>query len=573
MAPTLGPTYRCFMLVFGLPRHHNGTSQGFHRTRLWLTLSLLFATRFLLTSGPLSTFTFTPPASGISTSSTLVNKTVADSVKYVNDGEGRMNNDGDDDESDNTSNITGTGSSTNVKDDQDNGVDRTTDNDGNGNERKGSEYEPLAPHPHAGARYPDGRYGYVADATAVRKQYFKMLEEWRNKVQDYSDGNGNHDHGPSPSPDDLEQDGDTFESHRMRLTFDEEIYNYACNKPIGEGYEGVEGFKVMQKVQIGGPPPQPDPITVNVTSSTENSTDASIEGRRLAEDNKEQQQHQPKPRVLCVIYTYEPHHATMVQAVVNTWAWKCDGFFAASTATNETLGAVDLPHLGKEAYGNMWQKTRSIWAYIHDHYVNDYDFFWLGGDDVGLTVENLRGVLEDHSMESNPAGANEQDIPVYLGHQIPQAGGNYFCGGGPGYVLNRVAVKRLIAEVLPKCRATAIGSAEDRFLSHCLRGIGILCGNTVDAKGQQRFLGMDPNFSATYKGDRGYFKRVYEWWGQTNGGFKCGIDIGSEQMTGFHNLRYPAFMHRIYALQFAGTCPSNSTVGQTLNFLGITTSL
>mmetsp|Transcript_5057 Transcript_5057/g.11506 ORF Transcript_5057/g.11506 Transcript_5057/m.11506 type:complete len:226 (-) Transcript_5057:57-734(-) len=223
------------MLHVGLPRHHNGTSQGFRLTRLWLTLSLLLATRFLLTSGPLSTFTFTPPASGISASSTLVNKTVA-AVKYVNDG-GRTNDDGDDDESDNTSNVTGTGSSTNVTDDQDNGEDRPTDNDGNGNERKGSEYEPLAPHPHAGARYPDGMYGYVADATAVRKQYFKMREEWRNKGLDYSDGNGNHDHGPSPSPpDDLEQDGDTFESHRMRLTFDEEIYNYACNKPIVQAW-------------------------------------------------------------------------------------------------------------------------------------------------------------------------------------------------------------------------------------------------------------------------------------------------------------------------------------------------
>lgn len=34
--------------------------------------------------------------------------------------------------------------------------------------KKGPEYEPLAPHPHAGARYPDGRYGYVPDLTAVR---------------------------------------------------------------------------------------------------------------------------------------------------------------------------------------------------------------------------------------------------------------------------------------------------------------------------------------------------------------------------------------------------------------------
>lgn len=38
-----------------------------------------------------------------------------------------------------------------------------------------SSYEPLAPHPHAGARYPDGKYGYVADVTAVRNRHFQLL--------------------------------------------------------------------------------------------------------------------------------------------------------------------------------------------------------------------------------------------------------------------------------------------------------------------------------------------------------------------------------------------------------------
>ena len=76
--------------------------------------------------------------------------------------------------------------------------------------------------------------------------------------------------------------------------------------------------------------------------------------------------------------------------------------------------------------------------------------------------------------------------------------------------------------------------------------------------------GMDPNFMATYKGDYGYFKLVYEFWGRQNGGFRWGEDFVSEQGIGFHHLRWPSFMHRIHALQYPGICPSNSTVGNSI---------
>lgn len=160
--------------------------------------------------------------------------------------------------------------------------------------------------------------------------------------------------------------------------------------------------------------------------------------------------HRREPKVLYAIYTYGKRHETLVQAVVDTWAWKCDGFLAASTITDETLGAIDLPHQGPEEYKNMWQKTRSIWAYIHDNYLDDFDYFWLGGDDVLLIVENLRNFLVEDS-ESNLTGAGANNTAAFLGSQVRHSWGDYFCHGGPGYILNKAAVRRLISEVLPKC--------------------------------------------------------------------------------------------------------------------------
>ena len=95
-------------------------------------------------------------------------------------------------------------------------------------------------------------------------------------------------------------------------------------------------------------------------------------------------------RIFCGIYTMEANHNTNVKATRNTWAKKCDGFIAFSTVDDVSIPAVAILHEGKEAYDNMWQKSRSIWKYIYTHLRDKYDFFLLGGDDMFYIVENLR---------------------------------------------------------------------------------------------------------------------------------------------------------------------------------------
>ena len=47
---------------------------------------------------------------------------------------------------------------------------------------------------------------------------------------------------------------------------------------------------------------------------------------------------------------------------------KCDGYMAASSITDPSLGAVNIIHEGPEEYNNMWQKLKSIWSYVYDNY-------------------------------------------------------------------------------------------------------------------------------------------------------------------------------------------------------------
>lgn len=69
------------------------------------------------------------------------------------------------------------------------------------------------------------------------------------------------------------------------------------------------------------------------------------------------------PKILCWVYTIHILDGSNpnLDAIVRTWGRQCDGFIAASNLTNHSQGSIDLPHQGPEAYGNMFQKIRSIW--------------------------------------------------------------------------------------------------------------------------------------------------------------------------------------------------------------------
>lgn len=109
-----------------------------------------------------------------------------------------------------------------------------------------------------------------------------------------------------------------------------------CDLPPGKGIEGPGGIWGLRKIRIS-----------TVPTAT---------------------------RVLCIVYTHSNVHERLLQAVAETYGPRCDGFLAASNVTNITLGAVNILHPGPEAYGNMWQKVRSIWMYVYKHYRNDYEW-------------------------------------------------------------------------------------------------------------------------------------------------------------------------------------------------------
>ena len=93
-----------------------------------------------------------------------------------------------------------------------------------------------------------------------------------------------------------------------------------------------------------------------------------------------------KLKLFCGVYSHDDHRDELRLAALS-YGIKCDGFLAFSTATIPSLGMVALLHRGKEMYDNMFQKTRSILSYVAMHYLDDYDYFHLGGDDMHIIGE------------------------------------------------------------------------------------------------------------------------------------------------------------------------------------------
>lgn len=333
-------------------------------------------------------------------------------------------------------------------------------------------------------------------------------------------------------------------------------YAKICEVPMGQGSEGPGGYEALQKIKIA-------PST---SYSDKNN----------------------KPlRLLCMIYSVDtPHSNAMVKAVRDTWGSKCDGFLVASNVTKPSLGMVDIPHLGPEDYGSMWQKVRSMWAYVHDqNYLEEYDFVYISGEDTYVIVENLRKIIHEahegrlykdpnwyptkqrevERVEEQYALDGNKERPLYLGAIYAQAKNRYVCAGGAGYVLNRPAIQKLI-QGLPDTQPDTIDSKEDFFVAATLRRQSVACSDTRDNTGAWTFHHLDAQFQANFN-EENQRNAVYQpviMERSRNIKSKLGLEGVSESSVSFHltssrKMRASAERLRRYHAILYGLCGKHTS--------------
>jgi glycoprotein-N-acetylgalactosamine 3-beta-galactosyltransferase len=249
--------------------------------------------------------------------------------------------------------------------------------------------------------------------------------------------------------------------------------------------------------------------------------------------------------VFCMIYTLSINHPTRVRAIRETWAGLCDGFLAFSNQTDLRIPAISIPHEGIESYDNMWQKVRSIWNYVGTHYMEDFDYFLLGGDDLFVIPTNLRRYLS--TLGGNP------DNHHFLGRRYKGNGtDNYFNTGGPGYVLSRGTLRMFVREVYSKCHVSTVTYTEDVILAECLRTlVNIRVTDTRDTEGRERFHPFSPGAHLTWelskegsKNKHWYEILTQEW------GIQLGTKCCAPDSVSFHYIKSPAIIRHLFSLLY-----------------------
>jgi glycoprotein-N-acetylgalactosamine 3-beta-galactosyltransferase len=305
-----------------------------------------------------------------------------------------------------------------------------------------------------------------------------------------------------PSPARLEVFLDSTELIRNKLVSPEVL----CPPANDYDVEGMGGNKVLQKIKAG---------ILKSRKFIKNQSEG-LEGQ-FGESlfKSSDRQTKRKSKVLCMVYTVHlPHdNHTNLRSQAHTWGKRCDGFFAASNYTDHSIGAIDLLHKGSEGYGNMWQKIRSMWTYAHQYY-NEYDFFYICGDDVYVAVENLRAYVDGPEIERLENGYVDRILnrykdrskdwdtkrprPLLLGTPIMHKD----CpnpDGGSGYMMNRAALE-LFAAGLSNFAVNETDSREDMYVGGYFCEQGMFLADTQHAidKGWRFSYGAEKSHS--YKG-------------------------------------------------------------------------
>ena len=306
--------------------------------------------------------------------------------------------------------------------------------------------------------------------------------------------------------------------------------------------------------------------------------------RFMTEKLQVYEQQPSKLKIMCALYTY-PGGVNRTNAILETWGKRCDGFMAASTYTDQATGHVNIQHTSSKegqtgTYTSIWQRVRSMLAYMYTNYLDDYDFFHICGDDVFIVVENLKLFLESEQIVQAGGGPGYPK-PIYIG-EVVKASRKYeklypkdfhYAGGGPGYTLSRSALKAIGEHILPSCKADSDESYEDLLLSLCLweeLDMRVVHARDVNSSA---FLyhGVDIEFLMNWKQSLKWgSSRINTFWRPRMGwekklfGHKIneGIDQLSKNSASFHLMKTPAKLRRFEKIVYRSNLPDCSCDGK-----------
>ncbi|KAL6091625.1 hypothetical protein STEG23_021001 [Scotinomys teguina] len=186
-----------------------------------------------------------------------------------------------------------------------------------------------------------------------------------------------------------------------------------------------------------------------------------------------------KVKILCWIMTRPENLQVRAKHVRATWAQRCNKALYMSSEENADFPAVGLNT--EEGRNQLPLKTLKAFLYVHDHHLEDADWFMKANDDTYVIVDNLRWLLANHDPEQ----------PIYFGRRFKPYVDQGYMSGGAGYVLSKEALRRVVNRIKRNgCKPCP--SFEDVILGQCLQAVKVKPGDSRDPTGKETFHPLLP---------------------------------------------------------------------------------
>lgn len=163
--------------------------------------------------------------------------------------------------------------------------------------------------------------------------------------------------------------------------------------------------------------------------------------------------------------------------VFRTWAQTIPGhvefFSSEGSDTSIPIPIVALRNVD-DSYPPQ-KKSFMMLKYMHDHYLDKYEWFMRADDDVYIKGEKLEGFLRSlNSSEAIFLGQTGMGARDELGKLALEPGEN-FCMGGPGVIMSREVLKRMVPHI-KECLQEMYTTHEDVEVGRCVRRFaGVQC--------------------------------------------------------------------------------------------------
>ncbi|TRZ23662.1 hypothetical protein HGM15179_003461 [Zosterops borbonicus] len=172
---------------------------------------------------------------------------------------------------------------------------------------------------------------------------------------------------------------------------------------------------------------------------------------------------------------------------------KVEFFSSEGSDTSIPIPIVPLPGVD-DSYPPQ-KKSFMMLKYMHDHYLDKYEWFMRADDDVYIKGDKLENFLRSlNSSEPLFLGQTGLGTTEEMGKLALEPGEN-FCMGGPGVIMSREVLRRMVPHI-GECLREMYTTHEDVEVGRCVRRFaGVQCVWSYEvstrANGEMSFVGAE----------------------------------------------------------------------------------